>query len=146
MAVNGGEWELFFQLFYECSERGFLCCRPSVLGLAVSRQTANVADAETDRIVTFAVCANLALRSACVNAAVTIYYEVITYAVEASLAMPAVDIFNGEVLALCGGTAMNDDFCNFSHDFSFFDVIFWGVKGVKELSLPSVAEELRQMS
>ena len=38
--------------------------------------------------------------------------------------------------------------------FSFFDgifrgvkgVSFWGVKGVKKLSLPSVAEELRQMS
>ena len=61
VAVNGGERELFLQLFYECPERGFLSCRPSVLGLAVSRQTADIADAETDRIVTFAVCANLVL-------------------------------------------------------------------------------------
>ena len=116
MAVNGGEWELFFQLFYECTERGFLCCCPSVLGLAVGRQTTDIADAETDRIVTFAVCANLALRSGCVYAAVTIYHEVIADAVEASLAMPAINIFNAEVLALCGGTAMNDDLCYFSHD------------------------------
>ena len=57
--------------------------------------------------MTFAVCANLALRSACVYAAVTIYHEVIADAVEASLAMPAINIFNGEVLALCSGTAMN---------------------------------------
>ena len=133
MAVNGGERELFLQLFYECTKRVFLCCRPSVLGLAVGRQTAHITDAETDRIVTFAVCANLALRSACVYAAVTIYHEVIADAVEASLAMPAVDVLDGEVLALCCCTAMNDDFCNFSHDFFFFDVIFRGVKGVKEL-------------
>ena len=146
MAVNGGERKLFLQLFYECTERGFLCCRPSVLGLAVGRQTADIADADADSIVTFAVCANLALRSACVYAAVTIYHEVIADAVEASLAMPTVDVLDGEVLALCGGTAMNDDFCYFSHDFLFLMLYFWGVKGVKELSLPSVAEELRQMS
>ena len=120
MAVNGGERELFLQLFYEYTERGFLCCRPSVLGLAVGRQTADIADADTDSIVTFAVCANLALRPACVYAAVTIYHEVIADAIEASLAMPAVDVLDGEVLALCGGTAMNNDFCNFSHDFFFF--------------------------
>ena len=124
MTVNGGERELFLQLFYESTERGFLSCRPSVLGLAVGRQTADIADADADRIVTFAVCANLALRSACVYAAVTIYHEVIADAVEASLAMPAVDVLDGEVLTLCGGTAMNDDLCNFSHDFFFFDVIF----------------------
>ena len=124
MAVDGGEREFFLQLFYERTKRGFLCCRPSVLGLAVGRQTADIADADTDRIVTFAVCANLALRPACVYAAVTIYHEVIADAVEASLAMPAVDVLDGEVLALCGGTAMNDDFCYFSDDFSFFDVIF----------------------
>ena len=133
MAVNGGEWELFLQLFYECTKRVFLCCRPSVLGLAIGRQTAHITDADADSIVTFAVCANLALRSACVYAAVTIYHEVIADAVEASLAMPAVDVLDGEVLALCSGTAMNDDLCNFSHDFFFFDVIFRGVKGVKEL-------------
>ena len=62
------------------------------------------------------MCANLALRSACVYAAVTIYHEVIADAVEASLAMPAVDVLDGEVLALCCCTAMNDDFCNFSYD------------------------------
>ena len=120
VAVDGGERELFLQLFYECTKRGFLCCRPSVLGLAVGRQTADIADADADSIVTFAVCANLALRSACVYAAITIYHEVIADAVEASLAMPAINIFNAEVLALCSGTAMNDDLCNFSHD--FFDV------------------------
>ena len=124
VTVDGGERELFLQLFYECTERGFLCCRPSVLGLAVGRQTADIADADTDRIVTFAVCANLACRPTCLYAAVTIYHEVITYAAEASLAMPTVDVLDGEVLALCGGTAMNDDFCYFSHDFSLFDGIF----------------------
>ena len=120
MAVDGGERELFLQLFYECTERGFLCCRPSVLGFSVGRQTANVTDADAVGIVTFAMCANQIFRSACVNAAVSVNYEVIAYAVEASLAMPAVDVLDGEVLALCGGTAMNNDFCNFSHDFFFF--------------------------
>ena len=124
VAVDGGERELFLQLFYECTKRGFLCCRPSVLGLAVGRQTADIADADAVSVVPFAMCANLALRPACVYAAVTIYHKVIADAVEASLAMPAINIFNGEVLALCSGTAMNDDFCNFSHDFFFFDVIF----------------------
>ena len=70
--------------------------------------------------MTFAVCANLALRSACVYAAVTIYHEVIADAVEASLAMPAVDVLDGEVLALCSGTAMNDDLCNFFVPFILF--------------------------
>lgn len=116
VAVNGGERELFLQLFYECMERGFLCCRPSVLGLAVGRQTADIADADADSIVTFAMCANLVLRSGCVYAAVSINHEVIADAVEASLSMPAVDVFDGKVLALFGGTTMNDDFCYFSHD------------------------------
>ena len=116
VAVDGGVGELFLQLFYECPERGFLSCRTGVLGLAVRRQTADIADAETDSIVTFAVCANLVHRSSWVYAAVKTNYKVITYAVEASLAMPAVDIFDSEVLALFSGTAMNDDFCYFSHD------------------------------
>ena len=79
------------------------------------------------------MCANLALRSACVYAAVTIYHEVIADAVEASLAMPAINIFNAEVLALCSGTAMNDDLCNFSHDF-FFSLCYYNFKmlGSKE--------------
>ena len=119
VTVDGGERKLFLQLFYECTKRGFLCCRPSVLGLAVGRQTADIADADADSIVTFAVCANLALRPACVYAAVTIYHEVIADAVEASLAMPAVDVLDGEVLALCGGTAMNDDFPYLTHDIEY---------------------------
>ena len=35
VTVDGGERELFLQLFYERTKRSFLCCRPSVLGLAV---------------------------------------------------------------------------------------------------------------
>ena len=57
VTVDGGERELFLQLFYECTKRGFLCCRPSVLGLAAGRQTADIADADADGIMPLAVCA-----------------------------------------------------------------------------------------
>lgn len=116
VTVDGGEGKLFLQLFYECTERGFLSCRPSVLGLAVGRQTAHITDADADIIVTFAMCADLACRPTCLYAAVKTNYKVITYAAEASLAMPTVNVLDGKVLALCGGTAMNDDFSYFSHD------------------------------
>ena len=67
--------------------------------------------------MTFAVCANLFERSARVNAAVKVNDIVVSDAVETTLAVPAVDVGDGEGLSFGCGGAMDDDVVYFAHEF-----------------------------
>ena len=69
--------------------------------------------------MTFAVCANLFYRSARVDAAVKVNHIVVADAVETTLAVPAVDVGNGEGLVFCGRRTVDYYFVYFAHD-SFF--------------------------
>ena len=54
-------------------------------------------------------------RSALMNAAVTIHYIVITYAVETSLPVASINLCNAEISPFGGSGAVNDNFINTSH-------------------------------
>ena len=77
-----------------------------------------------------AMGAYLLYRTAYMNAAVTINHEMITYAAQSALPVPAVNIRYGEVATFLGRTAMNDDFLYLTHDNDFTD----DLKGDKYLS------------
>ena len=69
--------------------------------------------------MTLAMGANLLYRTTYMNAAVTINHEMITYAAQSALPMPAVNIRYGEVATFLGRTAMNDDFLYLTHGIDF---------------------------
>ena len=67
-----------------------------------------------------AMGANLLYRTAYMNAAVTINPEMITYAAQSALPVPAVNIRHREVSAFLGRTAMNDDFFYLTHAIEYY--------------------------
>ena len=118
MAMDGGIGKLRPELSKEREQRRLLRCGACVLGcLAVGGETTDIADADGVGIVTFAVCANLFERSARVDAAVKVNHIVVADAVETTLAVPAVDVGDGERLVLGGGGTMDDDVVYFAHEF-----------------------------
>ena len=66
--------------------------------------------------MTFAVCANLFKRSARVDAAVKVDHIVVADAVETTLAVPAVDVGDGEMFVFCGRRTVDDDVVYLAHD------------------------------
>ena len=69
--------------------------------------------------MTFAVCADFFERSTRVDAAVKVNHIMITDTVKSSLAVPAVNVSDGERLAFGGGGAVNYYFVDCSHDCFF---------------------------
>lgn len=67
-----------------------------------------------------AVCADPTFRSATVDGAIAVDDVMIANAAEAALAMPAVYLLDGEVLAFGCSRAMNDDLGNASHLFMVY--------------------------
>lgn len=66
--------------------------------------------------MSLAVCACLFEWAALLDGAVEADDVVVAHHLEASLLVPAVDVFDGEVFALNGGRAVDDDFVDRSHD------------------------------
>lgn len=88
----------------------------SVLGrLVVGGESTDVADADAVGVVSLAVCADQLYRATFVYRAVEVDDVVIANLGEATLTMPAVDVSDGEGLALRSGGAMDDDSVNLSH-------------------------------
>lgn len=108
-------WIFLFNLLDEGVHGGALLARAGVLGVAVPGEASDVADAKADGVMAGAVGAHFALGAADMDAAVTINDEVVADLTEASGAMPAVDVLDCVVFAFGGGTAMDDDFGDFSH-------------------------------
>lgn len=89
---------------------GVFCCAP------VGGTAAYVANTYGVGIVSFGVCADFVFGSADDYRSVAIYHIVIAYASETAIAMPAVDVGNGEVapFGCCG--AMDDYLVDCSHN------------------------------
>ena len=83
--------------------------------------------------MTFAVCANLFERSARVDAAVKVNHIVVADAVETTLAVPAVDVGNGEGLVFCGRRTVDYYFVDGSHDFRELGMGDWEMNGDWEM-------------
>ena len=116
MTMDSGIGKLRPELAKERKQCRLLLLGACVLGcLAVGGETTDIADADGVGIVTFAVCANLFKRSARVDAAVKVNHIVIADAIETSLAVPAVNVGDGEGFVLCGCRTMNDDVVYLSH-------------------------------
>lgn len=116
MAMQGSGGEAFSQSCHKGAQCGFLLRRTGVGGIAGCIEAADVANAYAAGVMPFAVGAGLRFRTPAVNAAVEVDDVVIAYAAESTLTMPAVDVGNGEVSALFGGGAMEDDFGDVTHD------------------------------
>ena len=116
MSVDGGIGKLRPELAKERKQRRLLSCGACVLGcLAVGGETTDIADADGVGIMTFAVCANLFERSARVDAAVKVNHIVVADAVETTLAVPAVDVGDGEGLVFCGRRTVDNDVVYLAH-------------------------------
>jgi len=103
--------ELLVQVLQQRSECLLLLRCSGVLGCAsVFGAPTDVADAYGMGIVSLAVRSALRERSADVERTIAINHEVIADVAEAALQVPLAYLLHGEVLALRGGRAMNDDF------------------------------------
>ena len=71
-----------------------------------------------------------------VDAAVEVDDEVVAYAAEPALAVPLVDVGNGEGLALRRRAAMDDDFSDGPHDGVFFNVFAGSAEAQKSFKNP----------
>ena len=79
--------------------------------------------------MTFAVCANFFYRSARVDAAVKVNHIMVADAVETTLAVPAVDVGDGEGLVFCGRRTVDYYFVDGSHKFRELGMGDWGLIG-----------------
>ena len=119
VTAYSGFGELRFEFTKEREERLALLSCACVLGcLAVSGQSADVADTDGRCVVALAVGANLLDGSARVKGAVEVDDVVVADGVEATLTMPAVYIGNCEGLALCRCRTMDYYCINCTHNLS----------------------------
>ncbi len=116
MSVDGSARITGFQVGDKPDKRSPLRFGARVLGrFAVGGTATDVADADGIGIVALAMRPDFPDRSALVDGAVTVDDEVIADATEAALMMPLVYLLYGEILALRGCGAMEDDFTYASH-------------------------------
>ena len=115
MAVDFCMGIVVFELSDKCLQGFFLFGRPRVLGLAKAVEPADVADADGVGVVPLAVGAAFGYGPSGMDAAVEVDDEMVAYAAEPALAVPLVDVGNGEGLALWRRVAMDDDFRDGPH-------------------------------
>lgn len=105
------------KLLHELAKCLLLLWRACVLGrFSVLGHTTNIADANAVGIMPQAMGASYVLGTSLVDAAVTIDDIVITYVSEMACQVPTTNIVHREVLAFGGGTAVYDDFGDFTHE------------------------------
>ena len=136
MAVDFCMGIVVFELTDKCLQGFFLFGRPRVLGLAKAVKPADVADADGVGIVSRAVGAHVGDEPSLVDAAVEVDDEVVAYAAEPALAVPLVDVGNGEGLAFLRRAAMDDDFGDGSHGGVFFNVLAGSAEAQKSFKNP----------
>ena len=116
MAVDFCIGIVVFELSDKCLQGFFLLGCPRVFGLAEAVEAADIADADGVGIVSLAVSAAFGYGPTCMDVAIEVNHEVIANASEPALAVPTVDVGNGEGLAFRRCAAMNDDFGDGSHN------------------------------
>ena len=122
MSVDCRAGELRAEFRDELDECGSLRLGACVLGLlAVSGAAADVADADRVCVVALCVGADFLNRSPTVDGAVEIDNEVIADVAPAvAFDVPLANLFDREMLAFGSGSAMDNDFVDFSHnDYGF---------------------------
>lgn len=106
-----------FQLVHQLPQSSLLLWRACVLGrFSVLGHTTNIADANAVGIMPQAMGASYVLGTSFVDAAVPIDDIVITYVGKMACQVPTTNIVHREVLAFGGGTAVYDDFGDFTHE------------------------------
>ena len=111
------------QLFEQCAHGSLLFSRSRVGGLTADVEPALVADANRVGVMMQTVGANHPFRTAWLNLSVTTDHVVVADTeVEASLAVPRINLCRGTGLVGPYCTAMNNNQCNRSHfQFSIFN-------------------------
>lgn len=105
------------KLLHELAKCLLLLWCACVLGrFSVLGHTTNVADANAVGIMPQAMGASYVLGTSFVDAAVTIDDIVITYIGKLACQVPTTNVLHREVLAFGGGTAVYDDFGDFTHE------------------------------
>lgn len=115
MTVEGCSGEFLTKLLDESTKGFSLLGCAGVLRFAVRGKSADIADADTDGVLTCAVSSNLVLCTTDMDGAITIDDEVVTYLAESSGTMPTVDVGYCVVLTFLGGTTVDDDLGYLSH-------------------------------
>ena len=106
-----------FQLVHQLPQSSLLLRSACVLGcFSVLGHTTNIADANAVGIMPQAMGTSYVLSTSLVDAAVTIDDIVITYVGKLASKMPTANVLHREVLAFGGGTAVYDDFGDFTHE------------------------------
>ena len=106
-----------FQLVHQLPQSSLLLRSACVLGrFSVLGHTTNVADANAVGIMPQAMGASYVLGTPLVDAAVPIDDIVITDVGKLACQVPTTNIVHREVLAFGGGTAVYDDFGDFTHE------------------------------
>lgn len=101
---------------HEGKHCGFLRRCARIFGcLVVSGKSTDIADADSSGIMPFAVRPNPVYRSPLLHRAVETDDIVVADAVEAALAVPAVDVGSRAVASLGCGGAVDDDTVNLAH-------------------------------
>lgn len=109
--------------YYPVILYGFLLIfflRPCVLCLAVSVQTADIADTDTVCVLSFAVCADFGDITPGVYASITVDYIVVAYSVKPSFPVPAVYVRYRVIASLRGRATVDYHFVYLSHFLSPF--------------------------
>ena len=105
------------KLLHELAKCQLLLWRACVLGrFPVLGHTTNIADANAVGIMPQAMGASYVLSTSLVDAAVPIDDIVITDVGKLACQVPTTNIVHREVLAFGGGTAVYDDFGDFTHE------------------------------
>ena len=115
MAHDAGLGVLAAQPLEQCAKGGHLCRGACVLGAAaLGVEPAHVAYAQALVVVALAVCALHGGGTARFDGAVEAHKVVVAYHVPPLLAVPAVHVGGGEVLAAGGGRAVHYEVPNVS--------------------------------
>lgn len=105
------------KLLHELTKCLLLLWRSRILRrFAILGHTTDVADANAVGIMPLAMGASYVLGTSLVDAAVTIDDIVITYVSKMACQVPTTNVLHREVLAFGGGTAVYDDFGDFTHE------------------------------
>ena len=105
------------KLLHELAKCLLLLRRACVLGrFSVLGHTTNIADANAVGIMPQAMGASYVLGTSLVDAAVTIDDIVITYVGKLASKMPTANVVHCEILAFGSGTAVYNDFGDFTHE------------------------------
>lgn len=106
-----------FQLVHQLPQSSLLLRSACVLGrFSVLGHTTDIADANAVGIMPQAMGASYVLGTSLVDAAVTIDDIVITYVGKLACKMPTTNVVHREIFVFGSGTAVYDDFGDFTHE------------------------------